>query len=516
MRTLFISVIRIGAAWRSLALVAGLAAAPGDVLAQSESSDPGEFASSQDANVYFADRQRAAWRENAERLAEIDQAYADAKRALSEENVRRTKALVAENSAAHKALAERGLNGDEHAVEFRRIQQETRQARADKLAWFSSAHEKLDDDHALRRAEQLAETRATVARLDAQRAATIERLVNSPTSLGGVLTQDAENGVAKSGATGAKNYDDHCDLCHGVPGLRTMPYDLYPAVVEDDADYFLGRVRNGPGPMPEFDGIAALSDAEVLEIRDYVRREGDINTGVVPDPDATKTPDPTEPADTGATSNNNPVAGVPSNLPPISPDSPLPESGPAGSDAVRDAQTAALGSAGLTCNLNGDVDVRWIAPLAWSAGWIPPGADMQASESGWEDNWMVRVRARLEDPTTTDSGGHPDPGWCTFTNGSLGSVAGKSREIAIFAHTTSRVFEQFHFNTGAVDVWRSNASPGDRGGSFAVDVVNTVHGLVMPAGNRSRNTNGEVHGHVKRIDDRWSGSGEPAFLVIND
>ena len=270
--------------------------------------------------------------------------------------------------------------------------------------------------------------------------------------------------------------------------------------------------------MNTFDAINALSDAEVLAIRDYVRTQGDINTGVVASSDdPLKTPDPESPPPSGAqgATPTGTVGGIPSGSPVVDPGSPLPAGGPAGSDAVRDAQTESFGSADLTCNVTGNVEVRWIAPLGWRAGWIPPGGTMQSPESTWGDAWMLRLRARLEDPATTDSGGHPAPGWCTFTDGSLGSVAGKSREIMIFAHTSSAPFEHYRFTTAGVEVHRANASISDPGGSFAVEVIQAVHGLHMPAGNRTTGLNGDVHGHVKRIDDRWSESGEPAFLVIN-
>lgn len=493
--------------------------------AQTAPENVPELQNSQEANVYFGEREREIRAENARRLAEINKAFGDAVDALSAENVARIQALMAENAAAHEALAERDdLSAAERGAESRRIQDETQQARAELLEWMQASRQQLDEEHAANRAAQLAETQDLIDRVNEQRQATLNRLINRPASLGGVITPvesgagGDDEGVPKSGSTGATNYDRHCDLCHGQPGLRTMPIDLYPVVVEDDADYFLYAVREGRGPMNTYDAINALTDAEVLAIRDFVREQGDINTGVVASgDDPLKTPDPESPptSDTGGAPPAGPVAGIPSGLPAVDTGSPLPNEGPAGSDAVREAQTESFGSAYLTCNVTRDVEVRWIAPLGWRAGWIPPGGTMQSPENTWGDAWMLRLRARLEDPATTNSGGNPAPGWCTFTDGSLGSVAGKSREIMIFAHTNSAPFEHYRFTNAGVEVHRTNNSISDPGGSFAVEVIKAVHGLHMPAGNRTTGVNGEVHGNVKRIDDRWSGSGEPAFLVIN-
>lgn len=490
--------------------------------AQSEKEAVPELSTTAEANLHFAERHKRIWQENAQALAEIDSAYGDAVKVLGKENSSRMHAILADNGTAHKANAEKDLSGDERAAESRRIQAETQQARDELAEWFATSRRKLDENHRADRQAQVAATNERIARANEQRDATIARFASRPVSLGGVIVPDdvegpsegAPSGGQKSGASGRDLYFEHCDLCHGSePGLRTSRYDLYEAVVVDDAAYFLNRVRNGPGPMPDIDEIQALTDTQIFSVRDFIREQGDINTGVVEAELPGKTPDP-QPGASADSVDTGMNAPAPSGLPPITPGSPLPSGEPAESDAVRRAQTQTFGEAELTCNVHGDVDVSWIAPFSWNVGWIPPGATMNETGVPWGESWMLRLRARLEDPAETGGSREPAPGWCTYVQGSLGSVAGKSREIVIFAHTVARPFQQFRFSGGSVDVMKSNSSPADRGGRFAINVVRAVHGLIMPAGNRATGGNGEVHARVKRIDDRWSPDGEPAFLVV--
>lgn len=507
---------------RKLTVATCLLLAANICAAQEVASDAGAPATRHDAHLYFAEKEQAIWRTNADKLAAIGEDRANAVKALGVENSARLQAIMAENSAAHKALSQKGLSGEAHKSEYDRIQAETSQARAEQLAWYQESRARIDEDYASQRAAQIDETREQIALVNEKRAATLTRLLNSPVRPGMLSVPQTDEaqpgddtaGVAKSGGTGEELYMEHCKLCHGEqPGMRYARFDLYEAVVVDDAEYFLNRVRNGPGPMPDIDDIDALTDGQVLSIRDFIRRAGDINTGVVVVDEPEKTPDP----DTGSTP-VGPVAGtsVPPGLPPVTPDSPLPGTGPGSTDAARDAQTQSIGTAGLTCNISGSVEVSWVAPLAWRAGWIPPGASMDESGEPWETSWMLRLRARLEDPTETNSNGHPAPGWCAFTDGSLGSAAGKAREIVIFAHSQGTTFDQFQFAAGDVKVWRSNSTPGSRGGRFALDVIRAVHGLYLPAGNYDAAGGGEVHGDVRRIDDRWSPNRDPSFLVIDN
>ena len=494
--------------------------------AQDAAPDESSPATSHDAYQYYAEQEKAVWRDNAEKLMAIDKEMSDAVAALSAENAKRLQAILAENSAAHKELSGKGLRGDAHAAEYKRIQKETSSARADLQVWLQESRSKINEDHANQRAAQFESAEEQLALIKEQRSTTLARLLNSPIKPGVLTFPEDEDGqpgeqpgqVSKSDATGEELYFEHCDLCHGSrPGTRESRYDLYEAVVVDDAAYFLDRVRNGPGSMPGIDEIQALSDGQIFLIRDFVRMAGDINTGVVVVDEPEKTPDPEAGSGAGSTT-NGPVAGTPvrSGLPPVTPGSPLPETGPGATEAAREAQNRSFGSADLTCNVRGDVEVNWIAPFAWNAGWIPPGASMDESGQQWQVSWMLRLRARLEVPAESNSAGHPAPGWCTYTSGSLGSAAGKSREIVIFAHSPSNPFQDFQFQDGNVNVFRSNVSSRDRGGRFATDVILAVHGVYIPATNRYMRGEGEVHGHVKRIDDRWSPGGEPAFLVIND
>ncbi len=154
----------------------------GAVLAQSTSEEV-TIADRFEANTYYAERERAIWRENADLLAALNEAYADAIAALSEENSRRIQALMAENSAAHKELAESGLSAEERAAESRRIQSETQRGRAEIQSWLNQAREQLTDEHAANRAAQTAAAQELIDRLREQRTATRERIVSGPVNV---------------------------------------------------------------------------------------------------------------------------------------------------------------------------------------------------------------------------------------------------------------------------------------------------------------------------------------------
>ena len=156
-------------------------------LAQQSTESAGDSRQLSDqfeTNNYYAEKIRLAWRDNADRLQALNQAYGDAKAALSKENVRRVNEIVSQNSEAHKALGDKVLSGAEHAAEFKRIQSESQQSRAELGAWFADAHKQLDIEHAAKRAARIAATQELVERLGEQRIATLQRLINGPVPVG--------------------------------------------------------------------------------------------------------------------------------------------------------------------------------------------------------------------------------------------------------------------------------------------------------------------------------------------
>ena len=501
--------------------------------------DAPSFEDSQSANSYYADEERRLWRANADALTALDAEFSAATKALSEENSARLRALTQEQAAAYQDLSAQGLTGEARTAAYKRLQDDAQQKRAEQLTWYQSERQRLSDEHQAKRAAQLAGTQQQIVLTQQQRVAAMARISGVPIGL--TATEESadieaaagdEAPVAKSGATGYDLYWEHCETCHSDPGTYTWRYDLYEAVVVDDAAYFLDRVRNGPGNMPDIDAIQALSDAQIYSIRDYIRERGDYNTAraaaaesgddsgddsglPVPDGPA-KTPDSGQPPSPlpapGAVvggQGSRPPPGVPS----MTPDSPLAGQGPAGSAVVRDAQTESFGTASLSCNVSQGVEARWIAPYSWRSGWIPPGGRMEGSGDDWDGQWLLRFRARLEEPT--DSTGSLQAGWCRFTTGSLGSVAGKGRDIVVFAHAPAASFEQFRFGDTGVSVVRADPSRANRSSRYAIDVVEAVYGVYLRAGGRQTGS-GEVHGTVRRIDDRWGDEGAIAFLVVNN
>ncbi len=505
-----------------LAALLVLAYTPLKAQEPASSLPSGEPSTRLDTNTQYAQREQQAWRDHAQKLTAIDAAQRDAIKALSEENRQRLQAISASNSAAHKQLAKQDLSSERRAAETRRIQADSAQQREELRDWYAAQGAAINAEHKANRTAQAATTNGTIEQIASDRAAAMQRLLDARISSVGLTGSEsgASDGAVQKSAdtpTGPEDqYKELCSSCHGSsPGTRQWPGDLYETVVDEDASFFLDRVRNGPGAMPRRPDIQALSDAQILAIRDYIRERGDIETGLVEAP-VEKTPD-AEPEDSGAASVARGGSSTPSGVPPIAPDSPLPGgASPAGSDAARQAQADSLGTATLTCNLSSGAKVSWLAPFSWKRGWIPPGATMSASEANGQDSWMVRLTAKLEDSASTDSGGSPAPGWCTFTDGSLGNAAGPGRRITVFAHTVSQPFEQFEFDGYNIEVWRSNTQPPDRGGKFALDVVWTVQGLRMPAGNQSKNSSGQVSAVIKRIDDRWADDGNVAFLVVDN
>jgi hypothetical protein len=127
----------------------------------------------------------------------------------------------------------------------------------------------------------------------------------------------------------------------------------------------------------------------------------------------------------------------------------------------------------------------------------------------------MRVRARLESPTDGAYPAEPRPGWCSWFGDSLGSAAGKGREIAIYARTDSPPFESFEFSSSGVAVYRQRdfSSTAANAARFTLDAVNAIWGTHLANGQRRQGDN-MVYVYVRRIDSRWGVEGEPAFITV--
>lgn len=384
--------------------------------------------------------------------------YAEEERKLWRENADALTALDAEFSAAMRALSEensarlRALSA-EQAIAYQDLstQNLTGQAR-------TAAYKRLQDEAQQKRVEQLAWYQAEGKRLndehkanrEAQLAGTAQRVLQTQQQRTAAMARI--NGVA----IGISSADDETDVDDVAES---------GALVPDGPNRSPGS-RRPPSPLPP------------------------------PPPDALR-------GGAGAS---------PPDLPSITPGGPLDGQGPGGSDAVRDAQTESLGTARLTCNLSRGVAARWISPD--SAGWIPPGGQPNASGAGLQNPWLMRFRARLEDPANAAGGSLP-AGWCRLSGGSLGVVAGSGREVVVFAHAPAASFAQFRFDNQGVSVLRSNSALANPSSRFAVNVVQAVYGVDLRGGVRQTGS-GEVRGTVRRIDDRWGDGGAIPLLVVNN
>lgn len=186
-----------------LALMLSVAVCMGPVFAQDEPAADAQLANQFEANIYYAEQSRAAWRSNADKLAAIDEAYRDALAALSAENAKRTQEIFAENSAAHKSLSEQGLQGSQRNAEYSRIQAESKKTQAEQRAWYESESRALREDYSLKRAAQIAATEALIEQLGEQRVATLERLLSGPVSLDNLPAMTFPEDETSSGDGGA-------------------------------------------------------------------------------------------------------------------------------------------------------------------------------------------------------------------------------------------------------------------------------------------------------------------------
>ncbi len=160
-----------------------LAFLSGAAIAQTEDRVSDQLSSSRDVNLYYSERRDRFWRDNAEKLAAIDQEYRDAIEALSAENVERIRAISGNSATRHKALAEDGLKGGERSAASARIQSETATARAELQDWYAAERKAISDRHAEQRAAQIAENRALVEALSAQQKETLQRVIDAPVAL---------------------------------------------------------------------------------------------------------------------------------------------------------------------------------------------------------------------------------------------------------------------------------------------------------------------------------------------
>tara|TARA_R110002096_G_scaffold154923_1_gene319106 strand:+ start:3657 stop:5018 length:1362 start_codon:yes stop_codon:yes gene_type:complete len=186
-----------------LALMTALTVCAAPVFAQDDPAADGQLADQFEANIYFAEQSRAAWRSNADKLAAIDKAYRDALAALSAENSKRTRTIFEENSAAHKSLSEQGVQGGERNAEYSRVQAESAKARAEQRAWYESESRALREDYSLKRAAQMAATEALIEQLGEQRVATLERLLSGPVFLDNLPAMTFPETETPSGEGGA-------------------------------------------------------------------------------------------------------------------------------------------------------------------------------------------------------------------------------------------------------------------------------------------------------------------------
>jgi len=325
-------------------------------------------------------------------------------------------------------------------------------------------------------------------------------------------------GVYKSDNSAAAFYDQNCKSCHFYKMDESGTYpSLWMAVQRLSQSDFVRAVQT-TSPMKDMPAVKDASKKEVRGVYDYILTWGDNPPWLAggpqnDDPGADKIPDesaaapagPLPPAVRTSGGGPGPLAGTVN-----SPAAALPSTpgGPAVAGEVHDTQ---FGNAQLQCNVSGDeLEVRWIAPYRSEDGWIPPPQDVQAADNAW----VMRLRARLESPVDGAYPTEPRPGWCTWTDGSLGSAAGKNRDIVIYARMATPPFSSFVFKDGNADIYQHPPCCGvdERAGRFTLDVANAVHGVRLSDGRLIRG-NGQVHTLVRMIDSRWGLEGAPAFIV---
>lgn len=325
-------------------------------------------------------------------------------------------------------------------------------------------------------------------------------------------------GVHKSDNSAVAFYDQNCKSCHFYKMDETGTYPSLWLAAQRLAKGDFVRVVKTTSPMKDLPAVEGAKKKKIRDVYDYILTWGDSPPWLageqqaddsaddkVPDAPAPVGPLPSAARATGGGA--APVAGAVNDPPPHLPT--VPE-GPAVAGEVRDTQ---FGNAQLQCNVSGDeLEVRWIAPYRWRDGWIPPPQDVRAADNAW----VMRLRARLELPVDGTYPDAPRPGWCTWTDGSLGNAAGKNRDIVIYARTDSPPFSSFVFTDNSVEIYdeRPCCGANENAGHFTSDVVSAIHGVRLSGGSL-RSTNRQVFALVRLIDSRWGLDGAPAFIVVD-
>jgi|SRR5271154_68577 len=77
------------------------------------------------------------------------------------------------------------------------------------------------------------------------------------------------NGIASSAAATGRAVYTNCSACHGAVGQGSLGPALKGNPRIADADYVIGLILSGIGPMPPF--RAQLSDSEIADVATFIR-----------------------------------------------------------------------------------------------------------------------------------------------------------------------------------------------------------------------------------------------------
>lgn len=247
-------------------LAVTIVALPASILAQDAVSGPDRSNSQAFYDDYYADA-KTRQSEHMQKLAEIDRQYEEATRAYREENARRAQALATENSAAHMALRGKGLVGNERQTEYRRIQAEDKQRRAEYVEWRDSTSSSIQNEYTMARKEELARHKSQMDQLLASRNANLARLRATDTATGlGPATSPALDGATTSSDDEAAQADGYLERGDGSQVSEVAPDGSVGGATGGDGST-LTRDNSGEAGISQEDGSSATASTDTDGVR---------------------------------------------------------------------------------------------------------------------------------------------------------------------------------------------------------------------------------------------------------